>query len=45
MKNKIVKFFENLGYLIGFAIGTLLIYWAVKFAYYIIVSIYNVLTR
>jgi hypothetical protein len=45
MKNKITDFFEVLGYLIGIVICSGLVYWAVKFAYYVVTSIYNVLTR
>ena len=45
MKNKIVKVLENFGYLLAICIGAMLVYWGVKFAFYIISSVYNVMVK
>jgi hypothetical protein len=45
MKNKIVKILENLGYLVVICIGAMLVYWGVKFAYYILTSVYQALIK
>jgi hypothetical protein len=45
MKNKIVKVLENFGYLVAICIGAMLVYWGVKFAFYIISSVYNAMIK
>ena len=45
MKNKIVKVLENFGYLVAICISTMFVYWMVKFLYYIISSVYNVVVK
>ncbi len=45
MKNKIVKVLENFGYLVAICIGAMLVYWVVKFSFYIISSVYNVMIK
>lgn len=45
MKNKIVKVLENFGYLVAICIGAMLVYWGVKFAFYIISSVYSAMIK
>jgi hypothetical protein len=45
MKNKIVKLLENLGYFVAFCVGTILVFWIVKFTYHILQSVYQVLIK
>jgi hypothetical protein len=45
MKNKIIKVLENFGYLVAICIGAMLVYWGVKFAFYIILSVYNAMIK
>lgn len=45
MKNKIVKILENFGYLIAICVGTMLVYVGAKFAFYIMLSVYDAMTK
>jgi hypothetical protein len=45
MKNKIVKLLENFGYLVAISVGTMLVFWMIKFTYYILTSVYQALIK
>ena len=45
MKNKIVKLLENFGYLVAISIGTYIVFWVIKFTYYILTSVYQALIK